>query len=69
MFLVGTALFRWAISGTVPACHWVGILALGALFPFAGSAPPFALLAMTTLVLILVAAVDKLMSGGSAFTS
>lgn len=48
------------------ASHWVGILALGALIPVAGSAAPFGLLAMTTLVLVLVAAWDKLMTGGSA---
>jgi low temperature requirement protein LtrA len=66
LFLIGTALFRWAISGTVPASHWVGILGLGTLIPVAGWAPPFALLAMTTLVLVLVAAWDKLMTGGSA---
>lgn len=59
LFLVGMALFRWAMCGEVPGAHLAGAAALGLLAFTAAWLPPAGLIAAATGVLISVAAWEK----------
>ncbi|HEX6040140.1 low temperature requirement protein A [Longimicrobium sp.] len=59
VFLVGAALFRWAICDEAPVSHLVGAAALGALSFAAPWMPPVGLSAAATVVLTAVAAWEK----------
>lgn len=59
LFLVGLALFRWAIRDVVPLAHLAGAAALGALALTAGWMPPMGLIGAATLTLCAVAAWEK----------
>jgi low temperature requirement protein LtrA len=59
LFLVGLALFRWAICDEIPACHVVGAAALGLLSFAAPSLPPAGLIAAATAVLLSVSVWEK----------
>jgi low temperature requirement protein LtrA len=55
IFLVGTMLFRWTITGRVPMLHLAGmgvVALLGFVVPYL---PPVALALVATLVLLLIA--------------
>jgi low temperature requirement protein LtrA len=55
LFLVGTILFKHNVRGFLQLSHGFGILALVALFFFAGGLPPLVLSVLTTALLIVVA--------------
>ena len=52
LYLVGNALFTWALSGLVPWSRLVAIAALLALMPLAAGASALTLLIAATLVLV-----------------
>ncbi|MBN9318814.1 MAG: low temperature requirement protein A [Caulobacterales bacterium] len=56
LYLLGAALFKYAISGKVSAPRVAGLLAMGALWPVAGHLSPLALSGATTAVMVIVAA-------------
>ena len=58
LFLIGHALFKHAVSGWLLASHLAGMVVLAALLPLGLVAPPLAVGAAATLVLIGVAAWD-----------
>jgi low temperature requirement protein LtrA len=62
VFLVGLALFRWAISDQVPACLLSGAAVLGLLSLALPWVPAAGLIAAATVVLISVAAWEKVMA-------
>jgi low temperature requirement protein LtrA len=55
LFLVGQALFKWAVWGYVPPSRWVPILAVVLLVPVAIVTPNLALLALVTAVVVAAA--------------
>jgi low temperature requirement protein LtrA len=59
LFLVGLAVFRWAIADEVPACHLVGAAMLGLLSLAAPWLPPAGLIAAATAVLLSVVLWEK----------
>lgn len=59
LFLVGVALFRWAICDEVPGAYLAGAAALGLLAFTAAWLPPAGLIAAATAVLIAVAVWEK----------
>jgi low temperature requirement protein LtrA len=67
LFLVGTILFKHTIRGFLQLSHGVGILALIALAWFGSELSPLVLSAMTTLIMLIVAAWEaiSLKSGAS----
>ena len=56
LYLIGGALFKWAIAGRLPVSPIVGVLALGVLIPASDAVSPLALMTLTTLVIMAVAA-------------
>jgi low temperature requirement protein LtrA len=60
LFLVGTILFKHNIRGFLQLSHGVGIIALAALSWFARELSPLILSALTTLIMIVVAAWESL---------
>lgn len=58
LFLIGHALFKHAVSGWLLASHLAGMVVLAALLPLGLVAPPLAVGAAATLVLIGIAAWD-----------
>ncbi len=58
LYLVGNALFTWALSGLVPWSRLVAIAALLALMPLAAGASALTLLIAATLVLVAVVGWD-----------
>lgn len=65
LFLVGTILFKRVIRGLFQLSHLVGIGLLLALIPFAHFFSPLVLAALTTLVLLLVAAWEAISLGSA----
>jgi low temperature requirement protein LtrA len=60
LFLVGTILFKHSIRGFLQLSHGVGIVLLAALAWFAGGLSPLWLSALTTAIMIIVAAWESL---------
>jgi low temperature requirement protein LtrA len=56
LYLVGNALFKWAIAGRLPVSPIVGVLLQGLLIPASVAMSPLALMTIATLVLVAVAA-------------
>ena len=63
LFLVGTILFKQAIRGFLQLSHGVGIIAFAALAFFASDLSPVMLSALTTAILVIVAAWESLSLG------
>jgi low temperature requirement protein LtrA len=55
LYLVGDALFKWAIAGRLPIAPIVGVLLLGPLIPVSAAMSSLALMALATLVIVAVA--------------
>jgi low temperature requirement protein LtrA len=55
LYLVGDALFRWAIAGRLPIPPIIGVLLLGPLIPASAAMSSLALMALATLVIVAVA--------------
>ena len=55
LYLVGVALFKWAIAGRLPIPPIVGVLLLGPLIPVSAAMSSLALMALATLVIVAVA--------------
>jgi low temperature requirement protein LtrA len=55
LYLVGDALFKWAIAGRLPIPPIVGVLLLGPLIPVSAAMSSLALMALATLVIVAVA--------------
>lgn len=68
LYLAGNSLFKWQTAANAPLSHSVGLGLLAALVPVALIAPPLALSAATTAVLILVAVWEWLSLGRGART-
>ncbi len=56
LYLIGDALFKWAIAGRLPVSPIAGVLVLGLLVPASPAVSPLALMTLTTLVIMAVAA-------------
>lgn len=56
LYLIGDALFMWAIAGRLPVSPIAGVLVLGLLVPASPAVSPLALMTLTTLVIMAVAA-------------
>jgi low temperature requirement protein LtrA len=54
LYLVGDALFKWAIAGRLPIPPIVGVLLLGPLIPVSAAMSSLALMALATLVIVAV---------------
>ena len=63
LFLVGTILFKHAIRGFLQLSHGVGIIAFAVLAWFARDLSPVMLSALTTAILVIVAAWESLSLG------
>jgi len=67
LFLVGTFLFKHTFRGFLQLSHGVGIVALGALYWFAGGLSPLLLSILTTGILVAVAIWESIsLSSGAA---
>jgi low temperature requirement protein LtrA len=67
LFLVGTILFKHTFRGFLQLSHGVGIVALGALYWFAGGLSPLLLSILTTGILVAVAIWESIsLSSGAA---
>ena len=55
LYLIGDALFMWAIAGRLPVSPIAGVLVLGLLVPASPAVSPLALMTLTTLVIMAVA--------------
>lgn len=60
LYLIGNLLFKKAIFGRIPLSHVAGVLILAALMPAAAHLQPWLLSLLTTVVLIAIAAWEKL---------
>jgi low temperature requirement protein LtrA len=60
LFLLGTILFKHTIRGWLQLSHIVGIVTLGLLAWFASTLPPLMLSALTTAIMIMVAAWESI---------
>jgi low temperature requirement protein LtrA len=56
LYLIGNALFKWAIAGRIPVSPAIGVLLLGSFVPASVAVSPLALMTVATLVIVAVAA-------------
>lgn len=66
LFLIGTILFKRSIRGIFQLSHLVGIGLLIVLFPFAHNLSPLVLSAITTTIMLIVAAWEAISLGSNA---
>ena len=64
LFLVGHALFKWAVFGMLPWSHVVAIAALAALMPVGLAIPTLVLSVAAGLIVVVLAVWDTLAHGG-----
>jgi low temperature requirement protein LtrA len=69
LFLVGTILFKHTFRGFLQLSHGVGIVALGALYWFAGELSPLVLSILTTGIMVIVATWESISLGSGAAES
>jgi low temperature requirement protein LtrA len=69
LFLVGTILFKHTFRGFLQLSHGVGIVALGALYWFAGWLSPLLLSILTTGIMVIVAIWESISLGSGATES
>lgn len=59
VYLLGNACFKWGIAGHMPRSSWLAMGVLLLLVPFAPALPPWLLMSLVTLTLILLAAWER----------